>query len=319
MYTSNSLPELLSLFTSSRWRLEKRCSIHLPSANFIQLWPMISKIKDLKLKGCDSGLTGAKIKLWSNEKETLGCFVFRNWLSIYKQRPTEVLELGRSVSIDPNSPLPKQLHLSSSLLAMVALKQTVLEDTSWWLSGKGNLVQKHSHSPSLHVLRAQKLATIHPTVILLCQVKLCNVLLLVWGELYETLRQSKPGVHHTTHPPVLNPFSFQWKARSMVGRRQRRGQLHTPASWQAASWQTSSIWLQCTSGPPRWKTAPGLTVQMHLYASQVVLSRKLPCGWLWTPNNWLWETHTIFHGHTAMLLHWQTHTGDLGMWFLLLS
>lgn len=62
---------------------------------------------------------------------------------------------------------------------MVAVKQRMLEDTLWWLSGKGNLVQKHYHSASLHVLGAQKLATAHPTVILLSQVKPCNVLLLV--------------------------------------------------------------------------------------------------------------------------------------------
>lgn len=206
------------------------------------------------------------------------------------------------------------LDLSLSLLVMLAVKQRMLEDTSWWLSGKGNLVQKHYHSPSLHILGAQKLETTHPIVILPSQVKSCNVLLLVWSELYEILRQSKPGVHHTTHPPALNSFSFQWKAGSMVGRREKRGQTITHPSWQ-----TSSMWLQCTSGPPPWKTAPGLTVQMHLYASQVVLSRKLPCDWLWSPNKWLWETHTIFHGHTAVLLHWQTHGGNLGMWFLLLS
>lgn len=52
------------------------------------------------------------------------------------QRPTEVLELGRSVGIDPNRPLPKELYLSSSLLVMVAVKQRVLEDTSWWLERK---------------------------------------------------------------------------------------------------------------------------------------------------------------------------------------
>lgn len=40
---------------------------------------------------------------------------------------------------------------------------------------KGNLVQKHLCSPCLHVLGAQKLATTHPTVILLCQVKICYV------------------------------------------------------------------------------------------------------------------------------------------------
>lgn len=112
---------------------------------------------------------------------------------------------------------------------MVAVKQRMLEDTSWWFSEQGNLVQKHYYSPSLHILGAQKLATSHPTVILLksSSAMCCNVLLLVWGELYEILRQSEPGIHHIAHPPALNPFSFQWKAGSMVGRREKRGQKIT--------------------------------------------------------------------------------------------
>lgn len=98
IHTSNNLPELLFLLTSGTQCFEIGCSFHLPSAKFIQLWPIISKTNDLKLPRCDSGLTGAKTKLWSNEKEILNCFVFWNCLSFYTQTLTEVLKWDIQIS-----------------------------------------------------------------------------------------------------------------------------------------------------------------------------------------------------------------------------
>lgn len=130
------------------------------------------------------------------------------------------------------------------------------------------------------------------------------------------LWQSKPGVHNSTCSPAFIPcFLSNGKQEACQGREGREGrQLQT----QASSWQASRMWLQGTSGPPSWKTVPCLTLQMHLCASKLVLCMKFPHGWLESPNNWLCETCPIFHWHSAVLLHWQTHSRVLGMWFLLL-